>query len=385
MGIYLDNAATSFPKPESVYRAMDLALREIGVSPGRGSHHQGLEAARLMLAAREGVASLFGISDCSRVVFTHSATEALNLAVLGLLKPGDHVVTTSMEHNSLARPLHLAARRGVEITWIVADQYGYVTPGEVAAALRPNTRLVALSHCSNVTGSIQPIAEIGELTRKNGKIFLVDAAQSAGSVAIDVQGMEIDLLAAPGHKGLYGPPGTGFLYIGEGISLEPIIVGGTGTASTMKEQPEELPERFESGTVNTPAIAGLLAGVEFIRATGQKEIARHESTLVRYLLGGLQELPSVRLHGPGPEAERGNVVSFTVSGMDPGEVGFILDQEHGIAVRTGLHCAPAAHKTIGTYPAGTVRISPAYFNTEDDITAFIDALRTITRGRTCTA
>ncbi|MBI5657200.1 MAG: aminotransferase class V-fold PLP-dependent enzyme [Geobacter sp.] len=383
MSIYLDNAATSFPKPEAVYTAVEHALRDVGVSPGRGSHRRGLAAARLVLEAREALADLFAIPDSSRIVFTQNATEALNLAVLGLLKPGDRVVTTTMEHNSLARPLHLAARRGVEVVFVPADRTGMVDSAEIAAALAVPTRLVALSHCSNVTGTIQPVAEIGALARKRGALMLVDAAQSVGCIPIDVGAMSIDLLAAPGHKGLYGPPGTGFLYIADGIDLDPLMVGGTGTASTGEDQPADLPERFESGTINTPAIAGLLAGVLFVASTGVAAIARHEERLVNRLCAGLQEMPSVRLCGPEPLKPRGSVVSFTVDGMDPGHVGFLLDQEHDIAVRTGLHCAPAAHRTIGTFPAGTVRASPGYFTTDAEIDTFITALRSITRGRIC--
>src|SRR6266581_9772522 len=264
MTIYLDNAATTFPKPDQVYKAVEHALIQIGVAPGRGGYRRGLAATRLVFEAREALAQLFG------------ATESLNLAVSGLLRPGDHVVTTTMEHNSLVRPLHRAAQAEVEITWVEGDRTGFVDSRRIGAAIRRNTRLVALSHCSNVSGVIQPIGEIGLLARQAGARFLVDAAQSAGSLPIDVGAMMIDLLAAPGHKGLYGVQGTGFLYIAEGVELAPLLVGGSGGHSSGPEQPDAMPERYESGTLNTPGIAGLKAGVEFIQATGPAAIRGRE-------------------------------------------------------------------------------------------------------------
>lgn len=377
MSLYLDNAATSFPKPESVYGAVNHALREIGVGPGRGGYRRGMEATRLVFEAREAVAALFGIDDSARVVFTHSATEALNLALFGLLRPGDHVVTTTMEHNSLARPLHALEKRGVEVSRVEADRHGFVDPARMAAALRPATRLVALSHCSNVTGTIQPVAEIGAAARRNGALLLVDAAQSAGTIPIDAPGMGIDLLAAPGHKGLLGPQGTGILYVAGGIELTPLVVGGTGGYSSGAEQPDIMPERFESGTLNTPGIAGLRAGVEFIRGIGVDAIRKKEAALVSLLLEGLSEMPGVTCHGPEPGGPRGGIASFTVAGIDPQEIGFRLDRDYDISVRVGLHCAPSAHRTIGTYPGGTVRVSPGYFTTERDIDLFLTALREV--------
>ena len=377
MTIYLDNAATTFPKPDQVYRAVEHGLTGVGVAPGRGAYRRGVAAARLVFEARESIAELIGAGDSSRIVFTHSATEALNLAVGGLLHPGDHVVTTTMEHNSLLRPLHRAAEGGVAVTWVPGDRNGFVSAGHMAAAIRPNTRLVALSHCSNVTGVIQPIGEIGLLARRAGALFLVDAAQSAGILPIHVNRMGIDLLAAPGHKGLFGVPGTGFLYIAEGVSLTPLLVGGSGTHSTGPEQPLTMPERFESGTLNTPGIAGLKAGVEFIRETGIDTIRSREQALTSLILEGLRELPGVTVHGPLSAAERVGVISFTVAERDPAEIGFLLDRDYDISVRTGLHCAYSAHQTIGTFPAGTVRVSPGYFNADGDPAAFLSALRTI--------
>lgn len=377
MSVYLDNAATSFPKPEAVYEAVDDAMRRVGVGPGRGGHRRSIEATRIVFEARESVAALLGVTDSSRLVFTHSATEALNLAVLGLLTSGDHVVTTTMEHNSLVRPLHMAANRGVELTRVPADQRGFVTPQAVAAAMRPNTRLVALSHCSNVTGTLQPVEEIGALARKRGILLLVDAAQSAGMIPIDVHAAGIDLLAAPGHKGLLGPQGTGILYVAEGIELTPLMVGGTGVHSSDEEQPAAMPERYESGTLNTPGIAGLGAGVRFIARVGLDNIRKREASLVRQILEGLAGLGHVTVHGPGAGEPRGSVVSFSVANMDAQTVGFRLDHDYDISVRVGLHCAPLAHRTIGTYPAGTVRVSPGFFTTDNDVELFLGALRDI--------
>jgi cysteine desulfurase family protein len=376
MSLFLDNAATSFPKPEAVYRAMDAAMREIGVAPGRGGYRQSLAATRLIFEARTTLAGFFGVPDASRLIFTHSATESLNLAVSGLLKAGDHVVSTSVEHNALLRPLHLLRGRGVEVSYVRADREGVVSEREIERALRPNTRLVALAHASNVTGTVQPIEAIARIAQKAGVPLLVDAAQSAGFLPLDVREMGIDLLAAPGHKGLFGPPGTGLLSIAPGLDLDPLLVGGTGTSASTPEQPEQLPERFESGTLNTPAIAGLKAGVEFVMATGLAAIRAREEQLVEQLVSGLKSLPKVTVYGPaaGPRAA---AVSFTVEGADSAVLGFRLDSEYDVSVRTGLHCAPDVHRTIGTYPGGTVRVSPGYFNTAEDIEQFLRAVREI--------
>ena len=374
MSLFLDNAATSFPKPDSVYRAMDAVMREIGVAPGRGGYRQSIAAARLVFETRSALAGFFGVSDSSRLIFTHSATESLNLAVSGLLQPGDHVVSSTVEHNALLRPLHLAANRGVEVTFVPADREGLVFAAEIARALRPNTRLVALAHVSNVTGTVQPIGEIARAARSGGALFLVDAAQSAGYLPLHAEAMGIDLLAAPGHKGLMGPPGTGILAIAKGVRLNPLLVGGTGGNASSPEQPEQLPERFESGTTNTAALAGLKAGLEFILETGMETIRAKGTLLTGQLLAGLTAIPGVTVYGP-LAGERAGAVSFNLEGRDPAEIGFLLDAEYGIAVRAGLHCAPDVHRTIGTYPAGTVRVSPGFFNTEDEIAFFLKAVR----------
>jgi cysteine desulfurase family protein len=376
MPIYLDNAATSYPKPESVYQAVMHAMRDVGASPGRGGHRRSLEAGRIMFQAREAAAALFSVPDSSRIIFTHSATEALNMALRGILVPGDHVITSSMEHNSLARPLHLLQQQGILLTIIQAGSDGRIDPTDVARALTPQTRMIAVGHVSNVSGTIQPIAAIAAIAREAGALFLLDAAQSAGCVPINVVSCGIDLLAVPGHKGLYGPQGTGLLYVAAGVPLKPLLTGGTGTNSTSEDQPVSLPDGFEAGTHNLPGIAGLKAGMEFVLEQGAAVIGDHERCLVTYAIERLQEVPGITLHCPADAALRAAVLSFTVAGHDSSAIAFQLDQRFDIAVRAGLHCAPRAHRSLGTFPDGTVRMSPGWFTTREDIAIFTDAVVT---------
>jgi len=377
MAIFLDNAATSFPKPQSVYQALEETVRRLGISPGRGSYSLALDAGRLVYEVRETLAEFFNIIDPSRVVFCANATEAINLALFGLLQPGDRVVTTTMEHNAVVRPLHALSARGVEVVKVPVDAIGQVASKsirEAAIAGGKTARLVVLSHCSNVTGTIQPIEEIGCWCREHGVLFMVDAAQSAGLLPINVQDMGIDLLAAAGHKSLLGPPGTGFLYLAEGLRPTPLIYGGTGGNSDSLQMPENLPERLECGTLNTPALAGLKAGIEFIEDRGREQIRRHKTALLEQFLYGLRKLPGAQIHGPGQAENLGGAVSFTLANRDPSEIGFVLDTEYGICVRTGLHCAPEAHRSIGTLPTGTIRVSPGFDNTPSDIDLLLRAL-----------
>jgi cysteine desulfurase family protein len=374
MAVYLDNAATSFPKPESVYAAVDHTLRRVGASPGRGGHRLALEATRLVFSAREALADLFGIRDAARLAFTANATEAINFALFGLLRPGDRVVTSTMEHNAVTRPLRLLQERGVTVVKIPADRRGFVDPAEVKVACAEPTRLVALSHCSNVTGTLQPIEEIGPWCRREGILFLVDAAQSAGLFAIDVEAMGIDLLAASGHKGLMGPAGTGFLYVREGVELTPLICGGTGGNSHSDLPPDSMPERLEAGTLNTPGLAGLAAAAGFLKAEGLAAVRARESELIARLLAGLREITGIELYGPFDPRFHGGALSFNLTGRDPAEIGFLLDRDHDIFCRVGLHCAPDAHRTIGTFPRGTVRVSPGYFTTSEEIDRLLVAL-----------
>lgn len=382
MPIYLDNAATSFPKPEQVYTAVMQAMQQVGASPGRGGYGSALQASRQLLAVREAVAGLVNCADSARVIFTHNATVALNLAVMGTLQPGDHVITTSMEHNSLLRPLFLLEKQGVALTIVQGDAEGLVDPARIRAALRPATRMIAVAHVSNVTGGIQDIAAIAAIAREAGALLLLDAAQSVGSQELDMQRIGIDLLAAPGHKGLLGPQGTGFLAVGPGVQLRPVMAGGTGSSSDQDHQPDGFPEGFEPGTHNLPGIAGLGAGIAFVQATGLERIRQHEQELAEYARICLQQLPGCRLYGPLQPDRRSGVVAFTVDGFDAATVAFLLDREYGIAVRAGLQCAPRAHRTIGSYPGGTVRLSPGWFTTRDDIRCFCDALTSITKKGT---
>lgn len=372
--IYLDNAATSYPKPEAVYGAVMHAMREIGVSAGRGGHRRSLEASRLLFAARESVAALFSIPDSSRVIFTHSATEALNLALHGVLLPGDHVITTTMEHNSLLRPLYVLRKQGVDVTIVAAGSDGRVDPVALRAALRPNTRMIAVGHVSNVCGAIQPLRQLAGVAREAGALFLLDAAQSAGSVPINVIELGIDLLAVPGHKGLLGPQGTGFLYVASGVALRPLLAGGTGSSSSAEDQPDIVPDGFEAGTHNLPGIAGLKAGVDFVREAGVAAIGRRERELTAAIAQRLAAIPAITLYGPADPLERAGVLSFTVDGMDSAALAFMLDRQFGIAVRAGLQCAPQAHRTLGTFPGGTVRVSPGWFTTPEEIAIFCNAV-----------
>ena len=377
MTIYLDNAATTFPKPEAVYRAVDDTLRRLGVNPGRGSYQLVLEAGRLVYGVRETVADFFNLSDPTGVVFTANATEAINLALFGLLQSGDTVVTTTMEHNALSRPLHALAERGVEVRKVPVDNTGLVSTVDIrqaATASGGKARMIALSHCSNVTGTIQPVEEIGPWCRREGILLLVDAAQSAGLLPIDMQAMGIDLLAAAGHKSLLGPPGTGLLCLAEGVLPQPLFYGGTGGNSLSPTMPEELPERLECGTLNTPALAGLQAGIEHVRDMGLEGVRKHKSALLTQLIDGLRTLPGVHIYGPAQAEYQGGALSFTLADHDPAEVGYRLDEEYGICVRTGLHCAPDAHHSIGTLPGGTIRVSPGLFNSATDIDALLGAV-----------
>lgn len=374
MSVYLDNAATSFPKPESVYQAVEYAMRQVGASPGRGGYQRSLEASRIMFRAREAVAGLFSIPDSSRIIFTHNATGALNLALHGTLLPGDHVITTSMEHNSLMRPLYSLRDAGLELTIVQAGPDGMVNPDDIHSALRPNTRMIAVSHVSNVCGAIQPIGRIAAICHEAGAMFLVDAAQSAGYLKIDVVSEGIDLLAAPGHKGLLGPPGTGLLYVAPHLRLKPILEGGTGTDSTSLEQPLTMPEGFETGTLNLPGIAGLKAGIDFILEKGIEALFQHERNLLEQAQSGLRPIPGLTIYGPEESSLRGSLLSFTITGVDSSLLAAELDQGFDIAVRAGLHCAPLAHDTLGTLPGGTLRLSPGWSTTSEEIAFFSDAV-----------
>lgn len=372
--MYLDNAATSYPKPEKVYEAVLHAMRDVGASPGRGGYRRSLEAGRILFQAREAAADFFSIADSSRIIFTQNATEALNLAFQGVLTAGDHVITTSMEHNSLLRPLYALRNKGVELTIVPSGPDGLVSVEDVRREVKANTRMIAVSHVSNVCGAIQPIKQLSEICRKAGSLFLVDAAQSAGHLPIDVGSLAIDLLAVAGHKGLLGPSGTGLLYVAPHVPLKPVTHGGTGTHSTAEEQPQVVPDGFEAGTHNLSGISGLHAGIEFIRELGLSSLHQHEQALLNQAEHELRKIPGVEIYGPSDPTGRCSVLSFTASGVDAALLATELDQCFDISVRSGLHCAPLAHRTLGTLPGGTVRMSPGWFTTSEDIAFFSDAV-----------
>jgi cysteine desulfurase family protein len=376
--IYLDNAATSWPKPEIVYQCADKVLREESGNPGRSGHALSIAAGRRVEETRLRIARFFHISKPERIVFTLNATDALNLAIKGLLHEGDHAAAGSMEHNSVSRPLEALKKKGVEYTKVTASSVYGTSPDDVKAAIKKNTRLAIFSHVSNVCGTVNPIAEIGAVCREQGVPLLVDAAQSAGAFPIDVEKMNIDLLAVPGHKGLLGPQGTGALYIREGLILDTLREGGTGSRSEDLNQPEKMPDRYESGTLNTAGIAALAEGIRFISETGLEKIHAHEAGLASRLIAGLRDIPGIVLYGPPESAERSGVVSAALAGLECAEAALVLDSAFGIAVRSGLHCAPDAHRVLGTLGrGGAIRISIGSFNTEADIDRCIESLAEI--------
>ncbi len=372
--VYMDNAATSWPKPEAVEEAMIRAMREAGGNPGRSGHRLSAAAARVVFDAREAVARLISAPDSRQVVFTVNATTALNLAIAGVLEPGAHAVTTSMEHNSVARPLRYLESQGVGLTVVETGPDGRVDAGAVARAIRPETRLVAMTHASNVIGTVQPVEEVARLCRQRGVLLLVDAAQTAGCYPIDVGAWGVDLLAFTGHKSLLGPSGTGGLYVREGVAIRPLARGGTGSRSELDVQPDFLPDQLESGTPNVVGLAGLAAGVGVVLEEGVEAIRRREDELAGRLREGLRAIPGVAVYGPPEGVEAVGVVSFNLEGVEPSDLGYILDVEYGILCRVGLDCAPWAHRTIGTYPRGTVRLSLGFNNTAADVDHVLGAV-----------
>lgn len=374
--IYLDNAATTWPKPVVVLEAMIRFLTESGGSPGRSSHRLAQKAGVMVLETRDVLASFVNAEDPSHVIFTKNGTEAINLAIQGLLKPGDRVVTSAVEHNSVMRPLRqLEAQGKISLDIIPCDPNGQIDMGSCAALLQQSARLVVMTHASNVIGITNPIEMVGKLAHSAGAKFLVDAAQTIGVLPIDMQAMSIDLLAFPGHKSLFGPTGTGALVIGDGVKLNPIILGGTGSMSEKEIQPDFLPDALESGTLNAVGLAGLLAGLMFIQQVGQGMILKHERSLMTHLISGLKKIPGIKLFGPNNHECFTNLISFNIDGLPSSEVGMVLDETYGIMCRVGLHCAPSAHKTLGTFPDGTVRFSLGYLNSVGQIDKALEAVR----------
>ncbi|MFD2615270.1 aminotransferase class V-fold PLP-dependent enzyme [Paenibacillus gansuensis] len=377
---YFDNAASSWPKPPGVAEAMMECVQDYAANPGRGSHSMAVRASRALFNARKQLAILFGVKNPVDISFAPNATMALNQAIKGYVRPGDHVITTSLEHNSVRRPLEQAkSAQAINLDYITTDQQGYVKLEELKETVRPDTRLVVINHSSNLLGSIQPIGEMSALVKSiapNAKI-LVDAAQSAGIIPINVEQMGIDMLAFPGHKGLYGPQGTGGLYLHPELELVPLLHGGTGSQSEAIEQPVVRPDRYEAGTQNTPGIAGLAAGVKFVLQETVEAIHEKEWALTQQMMEGLCSLNGIHILGTGQGVTRTGIVAFTIEGKDSSEVAFWLDRHYNIAVRSGYHCTPLAHESAGTLGRGAVRAGIGYFNTADEVSYFIESIAEI--------
>lgn len=377
--IYLDNAATSFPKPPAVAQAMVRYLTEVGASINRGVYASAQDAGMTALLLREGLCRLFHHDDPTLCVLTPGNTMGLNMVLRGWLRPGDHCLVSSMEHNAVMRPLQDLAARGVRFDRVPCDKTGRLDPDDLRSLIRPDTRLVVMAHGSNVSGAVQDAAAVGRICRQYGVPFALDAAQTAGHWPIDFQGWGLSALSVPGHKGLMGPGGIGALLLSAQFAgeLTPIVTGGTGSASDSELQPAYMPDRFESGTPNLPGIYGLQAAVDFILETGVDTLRRHEEQMTRHFLDGLRDVPGLYLAGSWQTGDRAGVISLDFPGGDNGDIAFRLEQEYGILTRCGLHCAPSAHKTLGTFPQGTVRFSPGWFTTKDEIDAAIAAVRAL--------
>ncbi|MGB2696424.1 MAG: aminotransferase class V-fold PLP-dependent enzyme [Candidatus Zixiibacteriota bacterium] len=381
--IYLDSGATTFPKPEEVYVAMDQFFRNYGVNPGRSGYDLCIEAGSILEETRKLLTQFFNGIDPNRLIFAYNATDALNLAIFGLLREGDHVLTSNIEHNSVLRPLfHLYKYGGVEVDYVPFDSQGVVDPEEFARRLKKNTKLVAINHCSNVIGTVQPVQEIGEICRERGITLLVDTAQSAGKIPIDMEKMNIDLVAFTGHKSLMGPMGIGGLYVREGIEIRHTRAGGTGVRSAVRTHLDEYPYRLEYGTPNLPGIAGLNAGIKWVLKQGMSKIHEREIKLLCMLRDGLREIDGVTLYCQDDLSNHIGILSFNVEGLEAGDTGTMLDVDYNIATRTGLHCAPLVHKQLGTDKIhGSVRFGIGPFNTVGDIESAIRAVGDIARIR----
>jgi len=378
--IYFDNAATSWPKPLGVLESMQKYLRENGANPGRSGHKMSMAANEIVEETRELLSTMFKLNKPDRVIFTLNATDALNMAIKGLIKPGNHVVTSSMEHNSVTRPLHVLSQQGVNVTKVSCGMDGSFDLKQLESALQEDTKAIVILHASNVAGTLMPISEIGKIAKQRGITLIVDAAQTAGVFNIDMELMHIDLLAVPGHKGLMGPPGTGVLLLGSNVKLDTLREGGTGSYSDTPGQPEVLPEKYESGTLNTVGIAGLNAGIKWLLNTGLAEIKRHEMELATRFLQGAGQIKGLTIYGPRDAGKQAAVVSFALKGKDSVDVGGALDKQYSIAARAGLHCAPDAHRTLGTFDKKLVRFSWSYFNTAEEVDSALNALDEISKS-----
>ena len=374
--MYLDNAATTFPKPDAVYQATDRFFRELAANPGRGGHRLAVGAESVVARARLRLARLLNAGEPSRIVWTANATESINLGLKGYVRPGDRVVTTCLEHNAVARPLSALEKRGVSVRRVEGTRGGFDLV-RFLDALEPGLRLAIVTHASNVTGEVLPLAEIAHACRERGIPLMVDAAQTAGVLPLDVAALDLAMVAMPGHKGLFGPPGTGALYVAPSIRLQPLREGGTGSRSEEDRQPESMPDGLESGTLNTLGLAGLDAALAWLEETGREAVHCRELHLTERLWSGLAGVPGVRLFGPPPGTERAAVISLTLEGWNPTDAALVLDESFDIQCRAGMHCAPWAHRTLGTFPTGTIRLSPGYFNREDEMDTAVAAVASL--------
>ncbi len=376
--IYLDNGATSYPKPPCMMKAVEECIKKYCGNPGRSGHFMSMKTGEEVYHARRKVSKLFNIEKPEQLIFTKNTTEALNLGLRGILKKGDHVITTSMEHNSVLRPLKSLERIGVEHSIVKGDIKGRVKGEEVERCIRDNTKLIVVTAASNVTGTKMPLKAIGKIAKEKGIFFMVDGAQGAGCMDLDVENLNIDMLALPGHKGLLGPLGTGALYVKEGIRLEHFMQGGTGTYSKETRQPYDFPDGYEAGTINAPNIIGLGCSAEYVGKIGIEVIEQYERELVKWLDEELLNMKGVKVYGPESEEKTG-ISLFNIKGLGAEEVTEELSNNYGIAVRGGFHCSGLAHKTIGTWNQGAVRVSVGPYNTKKEMRALIEALNKISK------
>lgn len=376
--IYLDNAATTWPKPSNVIREMDKCVSDYCANPGRGAHQMSLRCSEQIFETREAVASLFNVSDSNRVVFTKNCTEALNMAIYGYLKRGDHVITSKLEHNSVMRPLNDLKTKGIiDYVTIGNSINGQITVDDLKLKVKSNTKLIIINHSSNVTGIIQDIESIGKFAEKMGICLLIDAAQTAGTVNIDMTKMKIDMLAFAGHKSMYGPQGTGGLVISDKYPIIPLLKGGTGSDSRIIIQPRSMPDGFESGTLNTPGIVGLGEGLKYVKEVGIENIKRRKALHVDKIIQSFLDNRNIKILSEIDAKRNSGIVSFNINGIAAEEAAYLYDKKYNIACRAGLHCSPAAHTLLGTLDIGCVRISPSAFTSKYEIDLFLQATREI--------
>ncbi|KLE17587.1 aminotransferase class V-fold PLP-dependent enzyme [Clostridium sp. C8] len=382
MSIYLDNASTTFPKPESVPKAIYNFLTNVGGNPGRSNHDNALQTNRILVESREAIAQFFNYKSIENVIFTSNITTSLNILINSSLSLGDHVITSSMEHNSVLRPLFNLKNQGlIELDIVYANKFGFISTEDLKNTIKSNTKMIVINHASNVIGNIQPIKEIGDICKNNNIFFVLDTAQSAGVLDIDFTRINLSALAFTGHKSLFGPQGIGGFIIDDNLnkSCNPYILGGTGSLSHSLTQPDFLPDKFESGTLNMPGIVGLMEGIKFIQSEGINTIYSKNNFLRNYFIEKIKNINGVILYDDKYNNNYTSCISFNIKDMDTAELSFTLDSDFGIKNRSGLHCAPLAHKTIGSFPSGTVRLSLSYFNTKEDMDYTINAINKISK------